>query len=122
MTRELTVSIDAMGGDAGPGVVVAALARAVLRHPDREISSAWRRSSAETALRQTRQASRTASSIRHAAERVRMEEKPSQALRRGRNTSMWRAIESVKNDEAEVVDLGRQHGRADGDVDVPAAA
>ena len=33
MTRELTVSIDAMGGDAGPSIVVAALARAVLRHP-----------------------------------------------------------------------------------------
>jgi glycerol-3-phosphate acyltransferase PlsX len=33
VTRELTVSIDAMGGDAGPGVVVAALARSVLRHP-----------------------------------------------------------------------------------------
>ena len=32
-----------------------------------------------------------------------MEEKPSLALRRGRNTSMWRAIESVKNGEAEVV-------------------
>ena len=31
-----------------------------------------------------------------------MEEKPSQALRRGRNTSMWRAIESVAKKEAEV--------------------
>jgi glycerol-3-phosphate acyltransferase PlsX len=31
-----------------------------------------------------------------------MEEKPSQALRRGRNTSMWRAIESVEKKEAEV--------------------
>ena len=32
-----------------------------------------------------------------------MEEKPSQALRRGRNTSMWHAIESVAKKEAEVV-------------------
>ncbi len=31
-----------------------------------------------------------------------MEEKPSLALRRGRNTSMWRAIDSVKTKEAEV--------------------
>jgi glycerol-3-phosphate acyltransferase PlsX len=31
-----------------------------------------------------------------------MEEKPSIALRRGRNTSMWRAIESVAKKEAEV--------------------
>jgi glycerol-3-phosphate acyltransferase PlsX len=40
--------------------------------------------------------------IRHSAERVRMEEKPSIALRRGRNTSMWRAIECVAKKEAEV--------------------
>jgi glycerol-3-phosphate acyltransferase PlsX len=31
-----------------------------------------------------------------------MEDKPSLVLRRGRNTSMWRAIEAVKNKEAEV--------------------
>ena len=30
---QLTVSIDAMGGDAGPGVVVAALSRSAVRHP-----------------------------------------------------------------------------------------
>ena len=34
MTRALTVSIDAMGGDAGPGVVVSALLKTILRHPD----------------------------------------------------------------------------------------
>jgi glycerol-3-phosphate acyltransferase PlsX len=32
VARDLTVSIDAMGGDAGPGVVVTALQRSVLRH------------------------------------------------------------------------------------------
>ncbi len=42
------------------------------------------------------------SEIRHAPERVRMEEKPSLALRRGRNTSMWRAIESVKTRRPQV--------------------
>ena len=34
MTRALTVSIDAMGGDAGPGIVMTALLRTVQRHPD----------------------------------------------------------------------------------------
>jgi glycerol-3-phosphate acyltransferase PlsX len=42
-------------------------------------------------------------SVRHAEAYVRMDEKPSLALRRGRKTSMWRAIESVKNGEAEAV-------------------
>jgi len=101
VTRELTVSIDAMGGDAGPGVVVAALARSVVRHPavkfilhgDEEQLKPLFEKRAKLLQRVE---------IRHTAERVRMEEKPSQALRRGRNTSMWRAIESVEKKEAEV--------------------
>ena len=101
MTRELTVSIDAMGGDAGPGIVVAALARSAVRHPtvkfllhgDEEQLKALFAKRAKLLSRVE---------IRHTAERVRMEEKPSQALRRGRNTSMWRAIESVEKKEAEV--------------------
>ncbi len=101
MARELTVSIDAMGGDSGPGIVVAALARSVLRHP----AVRFILHGDETALKallakRVKLAERI--TIRHAAERVRMEEKPSLALRRGRNTSMWSAIEAVKNKEAEV--------------------
>ena len=33
MARELTVSVDAMGGDAGPGIVITAMTRVVQRHP-----------------------------------------------------------------------------------------
>jgi glycerol-3-phosphate acyltransferase PlsX len=40
--------------------------------------------------------------VRHAPDRVAMEDKPSHVLRRGRETSMWRAIEIVKNRQAEV--------------------
>jgi len=41
-------------------------------------------------------------SLRHAPGRVTMDDKPSQIMRRGQNTSMWRAIASVKSREAEV--------------------
>jgi glycerol-3-phosphate acyltransferase PlsX len=101
LARELTVSIDAMGGDAGPGIVVAALARSVLRHPavkfilhgdEGELKALF--------VKRGKLAERV--EIRHAAERVRMDEKPSIALRRGRNTSMWHAIDSVKTKEAQV--------------------
>ena len=34
MTRALTVSIDAMGGDACPGTVVSALLKTIQRHTD----------------------------------------------------------------------------------------
>ncbi len=101
MAGDLTVSIDAMGGDAGPGVVVAALARSTIRHP----AVKFLLHGDETLLKplfakKAKLAERC--DIRHTSERVRMDEKPSLALRRGRNTSMWRAIESVAKNEAEV--------------------
>jgi len=97
----LTVSIDAMGGDEGPGIVVTALSRSAVRHPDVKFLL-----HGDEAVLKPLFAKRAKLlervEIRHSAERVRMEEKPSQALRRGRNTSMWRTIESVKNKEAQV--------------------
>jgi glycerol-3-phosphate acyltransferase PlsX len=101
VTRDLTVSIDAMGGDAGPGIVVAALVRSILRHPAVNYILHGDESELKPLLaRRSKLAGRV--TIRHTSERVRMEEKPSLALRRGRNTSMWRAIESVKKKEADV--------------------
>src|SRR6476646_4674639 len=91
-----------MGGDAGPGIVVAALARSILRHPGVDFLLHGDESELKPLLvKRSKLAGRV--SIRHTSERVRMEEKPSSALRRGRNTSMWRAIEPVKNKEAAVV-------------------
>lgn len=101
MTRDLTVSIDAMGGDAGPGIVVAALARSVLRHPAvRFILHGDEAELKPLLAKRSKLAEKV--TIQHTTERVRMEEKPSLALRRGRNSSMWRAIETVKKKEAEV--------------------
>jgi glycerol-3-phosphate acyltransferase PlsX len=99
--RELTVSIDAMGGDEGPSVVVAALARSVLRHPT--VKFILHGDEAELKpLFEKRQALLERATIRHTPDKVRMDEKPSLAVRRGRNSSMWRALESVKNKEAQV--------------------
>ena len=101
MARDLIVSIDAMGGDAGPGIVVAALMRSIVRHP--AVNYILHGDEGELKPLLAKRSKLTGRvSIRHTAERVRMEEKPSLALRRGRNSSMWRAIESVKNKEAEV--------------------
>ncbi len=100
MARELTVSVDAMGGDAGPGVVVAALARTAERHPKvKFLVFGDETELAPIFSRLPKLANRV--SVRHAPERVRMEDKPSAMLRRGRNTSMWAAIEAVKAGEAE---------------------
>jgi glycerol-3-phosphate acyltransferase PlsX len=101
VARELTVSIDAMGGDAGPEIVVAALQRSLVRHPDVRVLLHGDEAVLEPLLvKFPKLKSRVA--LRHAPERVTMEDKPSQIVRRGQNTSMWRAIESVKKGEAQV--------------------
>lgn len=101
MARELTISIDAMGGDSGPGIVVAALARSVVRHPAaRFILHGDEAVLAPLLAKRAKLFERVA--VRHSPEQVKMDDKPSLVLRRGRNTSMWRAIESVKSGEAQV--------------------
>ena len=103
MSRELTVSIDAMGSDAGPSIVVSALVRSVLRHPAVKFILHGDEAIIDKLLGKRRAKLAHRVSVRHAEAYVRMDEKPSLALRRGRKTSMWRAIESVKNGEAEAV-------------------
>jgi len=101
VARELTVSVDAMGGDAGPGIVITALLRSIQRHPEVRFLLAGDESVLNGLLaRHPRLKDRI--QVRHAPDRVAMEDKPSHVLRRGRETSMWRAIEAVKNKDAEV--------------------
>lgn len=101
MVHTLTVSIDAMGGDAGPGIVVSALLHTVLRHPGVQFLLHGDQAKLEPLLaRQPRLKDRV--TIRHAPARVAMEDKPGHVLRRGRDTSMWHAIQSVKEGAANV--------------------
>lgn len=101
MTRALTVSIDAMGGDAGPGIVVSALLRALQRHPNVQFLLHGDEAQLGPLLAKHAKLKGRAS-VKHATGRVAMEDKPSHVLRRGRDTSMWHAIESVKQGEADV--------------------
>ena len=101
MTRALTVSIDAMGGDAGPGVVVSALLKTIQRHTDVNFILHGDEAQLKPLLaRQPKLKSRA--SARHAPGRVTMEDKPSYVLRRGKDTSMWHTINCVKQGEADV--------------------
>jgi len=101
VARALTVSIDAMGGDAGPGVVVTALQRSVLRHAGVHFQLHGKQDEL-TALLARHPRLKNRVSVHHAPDRVAMEDRPSHVLRRGRDTSMWKSIESVKNGEADV--------------------
>jgi phosphate acyltransferase len=101
VTRALTVSIDAMGGDAGPSIVVSALLKTILRQPDVQFILHGDESELQALLaRQPKLKGRV--TIEHASGRVSMQDKPSHVLRRGRDTSMWHTIQSVKDGAADV--------------------
>ncbi|MFZ5721913.1 MAG: phosphate acyltransferase PlsX [Pseudomonadota bacterium] len=101
MTQPLVISIDAMGGDHGPSVVIPACAAALAEMPGARLLL----HGDETALR-TEMARHPAlagrAEIRHAERVIAMDEKPAQALRRGKGTSMWGAVEAIREGEAAV--------------------
>jgi glycerol-3-phosphate acyltransferase PlsX len=100
VTRELVLSIDAMGGDAGPSAILAGAAIARRRHPKAKFLFHGDEALLKPLLGRHRALSKR-SEIAHASDVVRMEDKPSQAIRRGRDTSMWHALESVALKQAE---------------------
>lgn len=98
----MILSLDAMGGDAAPDVVIEGAEIALLRHP--KIKFLLHGNEALLAPLLARHPSvAAASEIVHAEASVSMEDKPSEAVRRGRNTSMWRAINSVRQNEARAI-------------------
>ena len=94
------LAIDAMGGDNGPAAPVAGVARALESHPDLRFTlfGDEARVSAELA-RHSGLATRVA--VAHAPESISGEDKPSQAIRRARTTSMGLAIQAVKDGQAD---------------------
>ena len=100
MTRPRTISLDAMGGDGGPGVVVPGAALALKRQPDLRFLFFGARPRIEAELAAHKELS-ARSSIQHTDIAVEMQDKPSQAVRRGRGSSMWLALEAVQKGEAD---------------------
>jgi len=95
------ISVDAMGGDRGPAAVVAGLVASAQKNPDiRFILHGPEAELSRLVGRQRSLAGRC--EIRHAGSVVSMDDKPSQVMRHGEGTSMWSAIESVRDGEAEV--------------------
>ena len=102
MTARKLISLDAMGGDKAPSMVVEGAALALERAPDLRFLIFGD----EAALRpllagQPRLAE--ASELRHTSDRISGDAKPSAALRGGRNSSMRLAIDAVRAGEADGV-------------------
>jgi glycerol-3-phosphate acyltransferase PlsX len=102
MAQKVRIALDAMGGDFGPGVVVPGADVALARHPDTEFVF-YGDQAMVAPLLEERPRLKAASRVVHTDVVVKMEDKPSQALRRGRwKSSMWLAIDAVKKGDADV--------------------
>ncbi|MGF1456204.1 MAG: phosphate acyltransferase PlsX [Alphaproteobacteria bacterium] len=101
MSRDLVVSVDAMGGDHAPGVEIDGLDRSLIRHPETRFLIFGDQARIESLLA-NKPRLKKAVDVRHAPDRVAMDAKPSAVVRRGQQTSMWLAVEAVKSGEASV--------------------
>ena len=91
-----------MGGDHGAPVIAPGAEIALARHPDTEFLM-YGDSALLEPLLATRPALHAATRVIHTDVAIRMDAKPSQALRQGRwKSSMWLAIDAVKRGEADV--------------------
>ena len=100
-SETIVLSIDAMGGDFAPqsiidGVKLVALQRLPVRfilHGDEAQIAPLIEASPELKL---------VTELRHTDKSIAMDAKPSQAVRTGKGSSMWNALECVKNGDARI--------------------
>ena len=99
MGQPRTLALDAMGGEHGPEVVVPGAALSLERHPDLDFILVGDEARIAPVLA-AHPALAAHARIVHTTHVVSMQEKPSQALRRGKGSSMWLALEAVQKGEA----------------------
>ena len=100
MAAPRTISLDAMGGDRGPDVVVPGAALALEKHPDVSFLLFGDRVRIQPQLDQ-HPVLAARSRVVHTDVAVEMQDKPSQAVRRGRGSSMWLALDAVQKGDAD---------------------
>ena len=102
----LSIALDAMGGDNAPNSVVLGAEIASHRHPEARFILVGDEAKIEAVLSRRKQRDHIAE-IRHAATVVGGDDKPSTALRSGRQSSMRLAIDAVaKGDAQSIVSAG----------------
>lgn len=95
------ISVDAMGGDQGPAAVVAGLSHSAQVNPEIGFILHGPKDQLEALVAKRRNLA-DCCEIRHAVEVVSMQDKPGHVMRNGKKTSMWSALDSVRNGEATV--------------------
>ncbi len=102
MPEQVCISLDAMGGDHAPEMVVAGAEIALKRLPHLKFLMFGDEARLKPLLAKY-PGLETVSQIRHASQEVTMDDKPSVALRQRRDSSMRLAINAVKEGDAQGV-------------------
>ena len=100
MFMDITLAIDAMGGDHGPHVTVPAALKILEQDQEVNIILVGLADAIEAELRACKASSGTRLRIRHASEVVTMDESPQSALKNKKDSSMRVAVNLVKTGEA----------------------
>lgn len=100
MSMDITVAIDAMGGDHGPHVTVPAALDALKRDDNINIVLVGLTEAIEAELKAHKAKVGTRLRIHHASEVVTMDESPQSAMKNKKDSSMRVAINLVKSGEA----------------------
>jgi glycerol-3-phosphate acyltransferase PlsX len=102
MPDKARIALDAMGGDHGASVVLPGADISLTRHPDIEFLIYGDRAVIDPLLEGLPRLKANAQLV-HTDVAIRMDDKPSQALRHGRwKSSMWLTLDAVKKGEADV--------------------
>lgn len=99
--NNLVISVDAMGGDNSPRVVIEGLAIAAKENKDIRFLVFGDEDRVQEEINRF-PALRSVCELRHSPEMVHNEDKPSQVIR-NKNTSMYQAIDAVRQGEAQAV-------------------
>jgi glycerol-3-phosphate acyltransferase PlsX len=102
MPDTLVLSIDGMGGDRAPDIVIEGVDIAAKRQPDIRFLIHGDKARI-SALLERYPAAKAASRVVPAEKTIGMEVKASQALRQGKGSSIWNAVAAVENGEAQAV-------------------
>ncbi len=101
MKNNPIISLDAMGGDNAPDIVIKGADIAINKYPNLKLIFVGNRKKIIPLLNKSINLKNC--DIIHADETVKADEKPSQALRSGKNTSMWKSIELVAKKNVDAV-------------------
>lgn len=102
MSTTLTLALDAMGGDNAPEAIIRGANIARKRYPTLQFILVGDEKRLIRLVRRKRKL-RERVSIRHTSDVVASDTRPSQAIRSGRTSSMWLAIDAVRSGEADGV-------------------